>query len=94
MDVAGDERCRALLQEFADARIDAPELFARAERLLPAGADTSEQVLELIDESEFKLRVPAGRQAFVRRIEQFAAGHGYRRITEDVMEEARSALGM
>src|SRR3989304_931033 len=74
MTFAGGEKLRALLQEFVDARLDVPELFARAGKLLPAGADTSEEILELLAEADLKLRLPAGRQAFVRRLEQFAAG--------------------
>jgi len=74
MTFAGGEKLRALLQEFVDARLDVPELFARAGKLLPAGADTSEEILELLAEADLKLRLPAGRGAFVRRLEQFAAG--------------------
>lgn len=68
------QRMRALLQEFVDARIDAPELFARAGQLLPASADPSEEILEQLAEGDLKLRLPAGRQAFVRRLEQAAEG--------------------
>jgi len=40
-------------------------------------------------------RVPEFIRPMVRLgIEQFAATRGYRRITEEVMEEARGALGM
>ena len=74
MTFAGGEKLRALLQGFVDARLDVPELFARAGKLLPAGADTSEEILELLAEADLKLRLPAGRGAFVRRLEQFAAG--------------------
>ncbi len=47
-------------------------------------------------EAERRLeRIPEFIRPMVRRgIEQFAAGRGYRRITEDVMQEARGALGM
>lgn len=74
MATAGSRELRVLLQEFVEARIDAPELFARAGKLLPAGADVSEEILELLAEADLKLRLPPGRQAFVRRLEQFAAG--------------------
>ena len=74
MAFAGSEKLRALLQEFVDARLDVPELFARAAKLLPAGADPSEEILELLAEADLKLRLPPGRQTFVRRLEQFAAG--------------------
>src|SRR3972149_6262308 len=82
MTFAGGEKLRALLQEFVDARLDVPELFARAGPGLSAGAggekfagaDTSEEILELLAEADLKLRLPAGRGAFVRRLEQFAAG--------------------
>lgn len=72
MATAGSQEMRALLQEFVEARIDAPELFARAGKLLPGGADPSEELLELLAEADLQLRRPTGRQAFVRRIEQFA----------------------
>lgn len=71
---ASSPKMRALLQEFVDARIDAPELLARAGELLPPGADASEEILELLAEADLKLRRPTGRQAFVRRLEQFADG--------------------
>lgn len=74
MGVAGSQKLRALLQEFVEAKLDAPELFARAAALLPAGADVSEVLLELLAEADLKLSLPPGRQAFVRRLEQFAAG--------------------
>ena len=74
MATAGSPKMRALLEEFVGARIDAPELFARAESLLPAGADASEEILELLAEADLKLRRPVSRQAFVRRLEQFAKG--------------------
>jgi len=74
MAFAGSSDWRALLQEFADARLDAAQLFARAEKLLPAGSDTSEHVLELLAEGDLKLRPPEGRAAFVQRLEQFAGG--------------------
>ncbi len=47
-------------------------------------------------EAERRLeRIPEFIRPMVRRgIEQFAADRGYRRITEDVMQEARGALGM
>lgn len=65
---------RELIEAFVDARIDMPELFARAGQLLPPGADASEEILELLAEAELKLRLLAGRQAFLRRLSQFAAG--------------------
>ena len=71
---AGSQQMRAVLQDFVDARITAPELFARAGKLLPAGADASEEILELLAEADLRLRLPAGRQAFVRRLQQFASG--------------------
>ena len=61
------DRWRALLEEFVDARIDAPELLERVAELLPAGADPAEEVLTRLAEGEFKLRPPAGRLAFIRR---------------------------
>lgn len=69
---SGRNALRELLQEFVDARVDAPELFARAGKLLPAGTDASEVILELLAEADLKLRLPAGRQAFVRRLEHWA----------------------
>lgn len=74
MAFAASPELRALLQEFVDARLDAPELFARTGKLLPAGADATEEILELLAEADLKLRLPAGRGAFVRRLEQFAEG--------------------
>ncbi len=65
---------RDLLQEFVDAQIDAPTLLARAGKLLPADADTSQEILELLAEGDLKLRLPEGRRAFVLRLEQFAEG--------------------
>jgi hypothetical protein len=65
---------RALLQDFAEARLGPAELFTRAGRLLPAGADASQQLLELLAESEFELQPPASREPFIRRIEEFASG--------------------
>lgn len=70
----GTHQMRTLLQEFVDVRIDAPELFTRAGQLLPEGTDTSEVILELLAEGDLKLRLPAGRQPFVRRLEQAADG--------------------
>ena len=72
MAFAASPELRALLQEFVDARLDAPELFTRAGKLLPAGSDPAEEILELLAESDLKLRLSAGRDAFVRRLEQFA----------------------
>lgn len=69
---SGRNALRELLQEFVDARVDAPELLARAGKLLPAGTDASEVILELLAEVDLKLRLSAGRQAFVRRLEQWA----------------------
>ena len=74
MNSTQQDRCRTLLEEFVDARIDAPELLERVATLLPAGADPAEEVLTRLAEGEFKLRPPAGRLAFIRRLEQFAAG--------------------
>jgi len=70
----GSEKLRALLQKFVDARLDAPELFARAGELLPPEGDPYEEILELLAEADLHLKLDAGRQAFVRRLEQFAAG--------------------
>jgi len=70
----GSDELRALLQEFVDARLDAPELFARAGTLLPPEGDPYEEILELLAEADLHLTLAAGRQAFVRRLEQFAAG--------------------
>ena len=67
-------KMRALLQEFVDARVDVPELFARAEKLLPTGSDAGEEILELLAEAELRLALPAGRKAFVHRLQQFASG--------------------
>lgn len=74
MAFAASPELRALLQEFVDARLDAPELFTRAGKLLPAGSDPAEEILELLAEADLKLRLLAGRAAFVRRLEQFAEG--------------------
>ena len=74
MNSTQQDRWRVLLEEFVDARIDAPELLERVAALLPAGADPAEEVLTRLAEGEFKLRPPAGRLAFIRRLEQFAAG--------------------
>ena len=74
MNSTQQDRWRTLLEEFVDARIDAPELLERVATLLPAGADPAEEVLTRLAEGEFKLRPPAGRLAFIRRLEQFAAG--------------------
>ena len=63
----------ALLEEFVDARIDAPELLERAAKRLPAGADAADRILTGLAEGEWRLRPPAGRLAFIRRLEQFAA---------------------
>jgi len=65
---------RALLQEFVEARVDVPELFARAGKLLPAGVDAGEEILELLAEADLRLQLPPGRRAFVHRLEQFASG--------------------
>jgi hypothetical protein len=65
---------RALLQEFVDARVDVPELFARAEKLLPQGSDAGEEILELLAEAELRLKLTGGRKPFVHRLEQFATG--------------------
>lgn len=65
---------RTLVQEFVDARLDAPDLFARAGALLPPDRDPYEEVLELLAEAEMKLTVPKDRRALTRRLEQFASG--------------------
>jgi hypothetical protein len=67
-------KMRALLQEFVEARVDVPELFARAEKLLPKGSDAGEEILELLAEAELRLTLPATRKPFVHRLEQFASG--------------------
>lgn len=67
-------KLRDLLQEFVEARLDAPDLFARAGVLLPPGSDPYEEVLELLADADLHLTLTAGRQAFVRRLEQFASG--------------------
>lgn len=72
--VAVGSKMRTLLQEFVDARVDVPELFARAEKLLPRGADAGEEILELLAEANLRLKLPEGRKAFIHRLEQFAAG--------------------
>jgi hypothetical protein len=74
MAATANDELRALLQEFVDARLDAPELFARAGKLLPEGSDPYEEILELLAEANLQLRLPPGRQAFIRRLEQFARG--------------------
>ena len=70
---AAGGKMRALLQEFVEARVDVPELFARAEKLLPRGSDAGEVVLELLAEAALRLRLTGGRQPFVQRLEQFAS---------------------
>jgi len=57
---------------------------------------SSEARIDWAPEAERRLdRVPEFIRPMIRQgIEHFAAGRGYRRITEGVMEEARSALGM
>ena len=65
---------RTLVQEFVDARLDAPDLFARAGALLPPDSDPYEEILELLAEAEMKLTVPKDRRALIRRLEQFASG--------------------
>lgn len=67
-------KMRTLLQEFVEARVDVPELFARAEKLLPRGADAGEEILELLAEADLRLKLPPDRRAFIRRLEQFASG--------------------
>jgi len=67
-------KMRALLQGFVDARVDVPELFARAEKLLPKGSDAGEEILELLAEAELRLTLTGGRKPFVHRLEQFASG--------------------
>ena len=57
-----------------EARIDVPELFARAGKLLPDGSDPSEEILELLAEADLQLRMPPRREAFIRRLLQFAEG--------------------
>ncbi len=74
MATPASKEMRDLLQEFVDAQIDAPALLARAGKLLPADADTSQEILELLAQGDLKLRLPEGRRAFVLRLEQFAEG--------------------
>lgn len=74
MPTGGRDALRELLQEFVEARVDPSELLARAAKLLPTGTDAGEVILELLAEADLKLRLPAGRQAFVRRLEQWAEG--------------------
>ena len=74
MAAPASKEMRDLLQEFVDAQIDAPALLARAGKLLPADADASQKILELLAEGDLKLRLPEGRRAFVLRLEQFAEG--------------------
>ena len=69
-----DEQLRELLQKFVEARIDAPMLFARAGEMFPPGADATEQLLQLLAESEIVLSLPQDRSALARRIEQVAGG--------------------
>jgi hypothetical protein len=68
------QEMRALLQEFVDARLDAPDLFARAGAMLPPDSDPYEEVLELLAEAELKLGLPKDRRALIRRLGQFASG--------------------
>ncbi len=68
------EGLRELLQQFVDARIDAPLLFGRAGDLLPPGTDATEQILTRLTESEFELRLPEGRGPLVKRFNQIASG--------------------
>ncbi len=67
-------KLRALLQEFVDARLDVPDLLARAQPLLPPGTDPGAGILEILADADLRLALPAGRLAFVRRLEQFADG--------------------
>lgn len=69
-----NQELRALLQEFVDARLDAPYLFARASALLPPERDPYEIVLELLAQEDMKLTLPKDRRALIRRLEQFASG--------------------
>ncbi|MGH9861815.1 MAG: hypothetical protein ACRD35_00150 [Candidatus Acidiferrales bacterium] len=72
--LAVSPQLRALLQEFVDARLDVPDLLLRAEPLLPPGTDPGAGILEILADADLRLALPAGRQAFVRRLEQFAEG--------------------
>ncbi len=74
MATPASQEMRDLLQKFVDAQIDAPTLLARARKLLPANADASQEILELLAAGDLKLRLPEGRRAFVLRLEQFAEG--------------------
>lgn len=74
MALAPSPKLRALLQDFVDARVNVPDLFARSAEMLPAEVDATEEILELLAEADLKLRLPPGRQTFVRRLQQFAAG--------------------
>ncbi len=69
-----DPKLRALLTEFVEARLDAPDLFARAGALLPQDSDPYQEILELLAEAELRLPLATGRKAFIRRLEQFADG--------------------
>ncbi|MFQ5695825.1 MAG: hypothetical protein ACE5HB_07545 [Terriglobia bacterium] len=69
---ADNQRLRELLQQFVDARLDAPQLFARAGKLLPPGADATEALLLFLAEANFRLRLPADRKPLIRRLEQLA----------------------
>ncbi len=69
-----NETLRELLQQFVEARIDAPLLFARAGDQLPTGCDATEEVLRLLAASELELELPKGRGPLVRRIQQVASG--------------------
>lgn len=69
-----NQTLRELLQQFVEARIDAPLLFARAGDQLPAGCDATEEILRLLAKSELELELPKGRGPLVRRFQQVASG--------------------
>lgn len=69
-----NETLRELLQQFVEARIDAPLLFARADDNLPVGCNATEEVLRLLAKSELELELPKGRGPLLRRIQQVASG--------------------
>ncbi|MBI4462727.1 MAG: hypothetical protein HY653_07475 [Acidobacteria bacterium] len=62
----------ALLQEFVEARIGTAELIRRAEALLPAGSDTTAEILTWLAQSDQMLRLPRGREPLAQRLREFA----------------------
>lgn len=74
------EALRDVLQAFVDARVDAPQLLARAQALLGKEADATNEILLLLAEGNLRLRLPTNRQALARRFEQ--AGSGETSYTE------------